>query len=187
MKAQRKKRRWLRFSLRTVFVLITVLGVCLGIVINQARNRKKAIVAIDELGGTYGVYSVGPKWLRDLVKDERYFYDAGRVSFGPSNPAYTHEFRNEDLERMVDLLNVFSHFRMLDIAGTHISDDGLRHLKRLRNLEHLRLSSTVVSDRGLEHLKGIKTLREIELTDTDVTDQGVAELRRALPMCKITH
>jgi len=35
------------------------------------------------------------------------------------------------------------------------------------------------------HLKGLTILQELSLYDTKVTDAGVAELKKALPNCKI--
>ena len=39
-------------------------------------------------------------------------------------------------------------------------------------------------DRGLE---GLINLKELNLFDTEVSDAGVADLKKALPNCKVFH
>ena len=94
------KRRWLQFSLRTLFVVVTLLCVWLGIIVIQAREQRLAVEAIRAVGGfahyTYQ-YSAptgvlrwpkvlgnpppplpGPVWLRKLIGPE-YFINAPDV------------------------------------------------------------------------------------------------------------
>ncbi len=47
-----RKRRWLRFSLRTFLVVVTLVCVWLGWKINSARKQKQAVEAIQAIGGT---------------------------------------------------------------------------------------------------------------------------------------
>src|SRR5262245_46529558 len=190
MTESRLKRRWFRFSLRTLLIVVTVVGVWLGIVVNHARGRREAIRAVDELGGTYGVRILGPKWLRDWVGGERYFYDAVRVACGTGNQGYqpNHPFKNEDLARMIHHLKAFSHLTQLHLTNTNITDNGLHALKDLPDLTDLYLDHTQVSDRGIAVLEHIKTLRRINLEETpQVTDEGVVRLQQSLPKCTITH
>jgi len=44
-------RRWFRFSLRTMFVVVTVFAVWLGYQVNWIRERKKLRVEWEESGG----------------------------------------------------------------------------------------------------------------------------------------
>ena len=46
----RSLRRWFRYSLRTVFVVLTVLGVWLGSQVNWIRERREYIVAHGRFG-----------------------------------------------------------------------------------------------------------------------------------------
>jgi hypothetical protein len=183
------KHRWFQFSLRTFLVVVALIGIGLGVAVNRARSRKAAIVAIDNLGGTYAFFETGPQWLRNLVHDDKYFYDAARVTLGSTAAGYNFNrpFKDEDLDGMIDHLNVFSRFEQLDLSGSKVTDDGLRHLKGLRSLKILNLSNTAVSDEGLARLQGISTLRELELVRTKVTKAGVDELQRSLPTCTIRY
>jgi len=75
-----KRRRYLTFSLRTLFVLLTVLAVWLGVVVNRAREQREAVKAIEALGG-FVFYDwqnarpatdepAGPIWLRRTIGDD---------------------------------------------------------------------------------------------------------------------
>ena len=97
---------------------------------------------------------------------------------------------------------------MLDIGQTNITDDGLMILLALKKLDNLAVYNTMISNLGLTHLAKIKSLARLGLKGTQITDAGlvqlsnlkslqlertrvtvagVAELRKALPDCKITH
>lgn len=91
-------RRYLTFSLRTLFVLMTALAVWLGVIVNRAREQQEAVKAIEAMGGlvayewqlpTLGSTNHrilvasptepgGSAWLRDLLGDD-YFQQAVAV------------------------------------------------------------------------------------------------------------
>ncbi|HIE98042.1 MAG TPA: hypothetical protein EYQ63_13760 [Fuerstia sp.] len=48
-------------------------------------------------------------------------------------------------------------------------------------------SEKCVTDAGLEHLKGLTKLNFLDLNVTQVTDAGLAEIKAALPKCKMRH
>lgn len=65
----------------------------------------------------------------------------------------------------------------LDLGGSKaLTDEGVRHLARLRALQHLDLSATAITDRGLHVLRDLPALQTISLAGTRVTDAGIAEL-----------
>ncbi|HEY2839795.1 MAG TPA: hypothetical protein VGJ26_11635 [Pirellulales bacterium] len=183
------KRRWLQYSLRTIFIVVTLLCVALAITARNYHTRRAAIRAIDELGGSYGVELLGPEWLRNLVGDDKYFYNALRISLGRPDSPYQAErpFNDQELAGMVDQINVFRGARYLDLQGSPITDEGLRCLVRVRDLEILQLESTAVTDAGLVYLEPITTLKEVRLTGTKVSDEGVAKLQRNIPKCTVEY
>ncbi len=132
---------------------------------------------------------IGPSWLRSWIDDEKCFYDAIRVSFGPACEGYDprRPFTDEELAQVVAHLNAFPSFSTLSLSRSDVTDDGLRHLHRLRNLEYLRLRATSISDQGLQHLATLPNLKKVELHRTNVTDAGIAELERSLPHCEIAR
>jgi hypothetical protein len=72
---------------------------------------------------------------------------------------------------------------VLGLGETDITDDGIRHLRGLVNLERLGLQRTHITSKGLEHLKGLNNLKDIWLHGSRVTDTG--SLQDALPNCRI--
>ena len=93
------RRRWLRFSLRTFFIVITLLCIWLGFKVNAAHRQHEAVEAILRVGGEvtfdYQLVSVpnspdefttnlnasppGPAWLRNLIGDE-YFREVVEIT-----------------------------------------------------------------------------------------------------------
>lgn len=69
----------------------------------------------------------------------------------------------------------------IDISGTSISDDGLRHLSKMTKLARLDLDSAQITDEGLEHLKGLFGLEYVNLRGTQVTDEGAEKLQKVIP------
>lgn len=183
------RRRWLQYSLRTILIAVSISCVALAVIGNHYRNRRAAVRAIDELGGSYSIQLKGSAWLRQLVGDDKYFYNLRRISLGNPDSLYPAErpFNDQELATIIDHINVFRGPRMLDFQGSPITDEGLRHLKHVRNLEILWLDSTPITDAGLLQLASISTLKQIQLTGSKVTDEGVEKLRRSLPNCHIDY
>ena len=67
-----------------------------------------------------------------------------------------------------------------------ITDEGLKEVAQLQKLTYLHLTfCDQISDAGLKELAKLKKLKFLSLVNTQVTDAGVAELRKALPNCRI--
>ena len=65
----------------------------------------------------------------------------------------------------------------LNLAGTSVTDVGLKELKNLKNLQTLNLTGTHVTGAGLKELKGLTNLRTLGLSNTQVTVSGLRELK----------
>ena len=216
------RRRWFRFSLRTLFVLVTVLCIWLGFQVNAAHRQKEAVAAIQKAGG-YVLFDYqitrggaimanasppGPGWLRKFIGED-YFRKVKNVNLsetttesGFSQLALLPDLDVLALEdtQIIDLksgkkrplqtsdLVVIEHLtglrelRMSDINGSGwLTDDSLKHIQNLMNLEILWLRNCSVTDAGLQYLKGLTKLRYIDLHGTKVTDDGIRDLQKSLP------
>jgi hypothetical protein len=69
------------------------------------------------------------------------------------------------------------HLCWLDLAGTGVTGAGVRELGELSTLFALRLADTAISDEELKELKELQTLRSLDLSRTAVTDAGLKHLR----------
>ena len=67
--------------------------------------------------------------------------------------------------------------RSLALWDARVTDDGLGHLEALTQLRELDLMRTSVGDTGLLHLRGLAELRTLVLANTKVTDAGLVYLR----------
>ena len=170
------KRRWMQLSLRTVLVLVTLLCVALGLWIVPAERQRRAVAAIQALGGgvlygkynrwTNGGFPVG--FLRRWLPQD-YFDEVTGVSLNWTKSTVT----DDGLVHLRGLTGV----RRLDLIGTQVTDAGLAHLQGLTALQSLDLGGTQVTDAGLTHLQGLRGLQTLSLNNTQVTGTGLAHLR----------
>jgi hypothetical protein len=171
----RTGRRYLRLSVRGLIVLVLVVGVWLGWLVCGARVQREAVAAIKEAGGwveydwergdAHGMLGTpwAPQWLVDLVGVD-YF---GHVTLS----------RIASDSELVQIGRL-TRLRTLYLDGSFIGDDGLAHLKGLKDLSFLDLGETQVTDSGLAHLKWLESLSALSLRCTQVSDAGVAHLSR---------
>lgn len=68
-----------------------------------------------------------------------------------------------------------------------VTDDDLRHLAEMTEVEEIFLYYTSITDEGLKHLTGLTKLKELGLCQTKVTPKGIAKLKESLPLCVIYH
>ena len=75
----------------------------------------------------------------------------------PPRPAHGPCETDEDLKKIGEQTDA----EEVAFASKKITDAGLAHLKRMKNLKILRMSSTPIGDVGLRHLRELKELREV--------------------------
>ncbi len=173
-------RRFLRFSVRGMIVLVLVIGGWLGWIVRSARIQREAVAAIENAGGRVaydwewsngnhfpGGKPWGPGWLVDLIGLD-YFGHVTLVviNFSPKVSVAT----TEQIGRLTRL-------ECLNLTGSSAGDAELAHVQALTNLRFLLLGDTQVTDSGLVHLKGIANLSLLSLYRTQVTDAGLAQLK----------
>ncbi len=179
------RRRWFRYSLRTLLLVIVAVSVGLGWFTARMKNAQRQQAAVATIVSLSGLVvfddqpddltvaptvSPVPGWLRRLLGDD-FFRTAVHVV----------AFNDATMEAVRELPDI----RRLDFVGSPATDAGLVHVRRLSRLESLNLSDTQITDAGLEHLHGLTQLREVCLRGTSVTNEGVKRLQQALPNCRI--
>jgi hypothetical protein len=180
--ARRPFRRWLRFSLRTLLILITLLGIWIGVKVNQARRQKEAVEKLLTLGAeiAYDHQWMGtwydstmelnvPMWAQQLCGKD-FFQNVAFVYFQPKRgpgPAIT----DDDLVHLA----AFPKLKSL-IVDRLVTDVGLAHIPRPDRLVHFNASSTSLSDEFLKRLSGSRRLEQLWLDGTLVTDRGLSRL-----------
>jgi Leucine-rich repeat (LRR) protein len=140
-RTQRKRRRWLQFSLRAFLLVTLAVGVglgWLGINMDRARRQKRAV-----------------EFFRDAhegwtIPDPQIAYT--ETSWDP--PVWLRTRLGEDFFRRVKSVKVWS---------TKINDADLAHLRVLADLESLEIVCPNVTDAGITHLRGLHRLERLYL------------------------
>ncbi len=65
---------------------------------------------------------------------------------------------------------------MLILDWSKVTDDGLKDLEHLKKLSILSLRDTQISDAGIEHIARVSTLKVLYLNNTKISDVGVRRL-----------
>ena len=160
-------RRWLRFSLRSMLLLVVVIAIPMGWKVNRARNQRVVVAELQTMhaeivydyqivkvkgGWDYGnLPPPGPIWLTDLLGKE-YFFDV--YSVGVWGPYVT----DETLALIAKLPEVAD----VSIGGQNrITDGGLAHFAGMHNLEVVALYSDRITGTGLVHLAKLKRLKSL--------------------------
>ena len=138
-------RRFLRFSVRGLIVLVLVIGAWLGWLVRSARIQRDAVAAITKAGGASIMTGSGA---------------TGTVIPGgrPSAPRW-----------LVDLIGVDYFGHVIDVSfhtNTEATDATFAQIGRLTQLWRLMLIESSVNDASLSHLKGLTDLHSLELCKT---------------------
>ena len=204
------RRRWLQISVRTLLVIVLACCVLLAVWTSRARRQEAIVRKVIGLGGGYVTYvhevdasgkavadpvPPGPAWLRGLMGDQALFqlYSIGSGGLEDDDLEVLAEFptiqRLQLGERLTDAgiahLARLKNLRLLDTESWGITDQGVKSLAALERLEFLNLNYALVTDRGLESLAGLENLTYLNLWNTQVTADGVAGLRAKLPRVKV--
>ena len=87
----------------------------------------------------------------------------------------------EGLKELAKLQNLTK----IALRRTKITDEGLKEVAKLQNLIELDLQMTKITDAGLKEVAKLQKLKFIILSGTEITKSSAAELKKALPNCRI--
>lgn len=184
---------WLRFSLRSLFLLVTAFTVALGWKLNRVHNQRIAVAEVERLygqvqydyqtGPTRNTVPPGPKWFKALLGDD-FFAEVTRIYvYSAPEP-----FSDQTIERLSRLPTV----KCLKLHPFEISANGLAYLARMQSLERLSLCLAAVTGADLAQLKKLKRLKHLDIrllsnvANPIVTDDFIADIA-ALPSLKTLH
>ena len=192
----RGSRLRLRFSLRSLLMLMSACAIGLGWWSTRAEQQRRAVAAIRAAGGQVlydfqatGAPAPSPAWLGSLLPDD-YLANVDAVWLPP-------DATDEHLRPVGELTSL----RRLSLGGTLIGEAGLSHLTELENLEELFLDGVRMRGAGLEptsaialerlpnengmelsrvalaHVGELTGLRVLSLRGTMLPEQGLSPLR----------
>jgi internalin A len=188
------KRHRIRYSIsiRSMMLLVLVLGLWMGWTINRAESRRQAVAALKKNGAIviYDYESMrgiktpstkpwAPAWLRMRLGDD-YFQNVTYVNMTPAI-GHTYELTDRDLA----FLKALDRVEELVIVETPITDAGLDYIQGLTDLRILvlinidaALPNVHLSDAGMARLQWMTKLERLELHGTDISDAGLVHLSR---------
>jgi hypothetical protein len=143
---------WRRFSLRTLFVLTTLVCLAAGMwsaVVNPYRVQLQSLAAVNRLHGTV-------------------------VEEAPDRPAWHRWLVTSLLGQQA-----YFHVTSVDLAGCQVNDAAARSLAGLVFLHKLTLDNTQITDEGAAVLRSMPQLRELSLRFTKVGDVAATCLAAA--------
>lgn len=147
--------------------------------LNHAAKCQKHVTA-EDLESLRGLRCRGVYLNLSIVSDE----DIAAYRPGPGQVEF-HADATGIGDKSTQHLSQFGELEVISLVGTRITDDSLRHLAKLPRLHTLSLMATSVTDDAIPHLKEMRQLRMLQVGSTSLTPEGIAELRIALPECKI--
>jgi hypothetical protein len=189
-------RKFLRFSVRGMIVLVLMIGGGSGWfahLARQARIQRNAVAAITKLGGSalYDWQFEGnqlrlkkgtniisnevprwPKWLVDRLGVDT-FGSVTHVSFRrlPMEPS------PDEIDEVLAQIGHLSRLKFLTFIRAPVTDAGLAHLKGLSNLESFMLRGrNEVTDAGVAHLARMISLKGLYLENSRISDGGLSYL-----------
>lgn len=184
-----RPRRWLRYRLRTLLVLVTLVALSFGVITTRTQRQLRLVKDIRDAGGVVVTDVRGPEWLRGILGDE-HFVCVSKVHL-------TNEMVGDQvLQRLRDLRGLErlvvggetggfppglrnSGRISVDPSGYNnaVTDAGLRHLQSLRDLRWLFLiGCNHVSDAGFGNVRGLRQLELLNVCNCPITDAGLRSL-----------
>jgi hypothetical protein len=182
------QRRWYRFSIRTLLLVMLVAVVAVGGIVarlnrawkNQERvdaSEKadaKIVAKIEELGGR-----VSERYFLDRrpqTRLEEWLDDPGDAD----DPVAVMHIKSVNLcgaDAAIEYLGGLGNIQSLTLAQTHLTNTRLVHLRGVTSLRSLSLELTNITDADLDHLQGLTNLLDLNLGVTNITDVGLEKLK----------
>lgn len=185
-------RKYLRFGLRFLFLVLTGLCILLALEVNRARRHEQATKIVVREGGTI---RFTPRF-SDAPQDQsnwtvRRSGDSGEslIEHFLSRPWKVTLHCDQDAAVAVELPNLKG-LRVVSIfANSKKNDDFLQHVQKCKDLTDLRFYGSYAADyETVQILKRMQQLKGISLSygHPGISAEAVEELRAALPDCEIT-
>lgn len=178
------RRRWLQFSLRTGFSIVTLLCAALNLWIVPAERQRRAVAEIEAMGGTVDyvpfLSRVDGSGVSDPRESEAFPKTFLRRWLPPDyfDDVFIVLLQNTRLtEAKLAPLRRLTRLESLALDNTQNTDEGLAYLQGRTGLQFLALGRSQVTDAGLVHLQSQIRLRDLYLGHTQVTDAGLVHLQ----------
>lgn len=166
-----------RFSLLSLFVVVTVIAGGLAILVSWIRNAERQERTVRLL-----TQCVDDEWTRLTV-----LYDHDQPGSGRADPQATRKEHlyhsvaaimvNESAnDQMMEHIGELTSLQCLSFWGCHFSREARSRLTDLRKLRYLCLVETEFDDDDVRMLMELKSLNTLHLNETGMTEDGLRYL-----------
>ena len=199
----------MRYKLRTLLLLTTLLAILCGSVVNRADQQRRTVELVQRLGGMlYFDYQYTGSDVSVTKTKQAISYSSNRIgtepisvmasqgTMGVGGTIADSRVKKSSWPRWLRRLFRAESFRavsFVSITATDLSEADLMAIGRLKSLKALHLARTNVTDEGLKHLRGLTRLKVLDLGDTAITNDGLRHLARLKDLqwldvqdCKVT-
>jgi hypothetical protein len=175
-----------RFGLRAVLIFFTGFALYLAHEANRARHQDRVMEIVQRIGGgvmydnqvrpdgSYDPNAVPPfpAWLRTLLGESIFKHAILVVCEGESVP-------ESDFISLVEHMKSLPRLRRIHLSN--ISNDVLRYVALLDQVNNIHVGGAKIDDEGLMHIGNLKQLQFLGLYNTSVTTQGVSRFKAECP------
>ncbi len=184
----RKTRRWFRFGIRTLIVLITIVAAFFGLFLVPTMKQRAALEKINEYSGEVSFAIFYDYYKRPVPQG----YSHWNIKAELPGPKFLHRWLGEDAFRTPVLigtnyagaddksfytdLNQIQSWEDISFDGTRCNDAMISELTGQPHLETLRVNDTQITDRGCTAIGKLVSLRKLHADKNKITDVGLAEL-----------
>ena len=162
----------IRYSLKGIFVIVTLSAICLGVATSawrQARIRKAAVLHLRNRGATV-----------DYDSDRALQVDESDRMPDYHGPDFVTRWFGIDLLNNVE--RVFFQTYSVEVEEqTHLLEEDVVAIKKLGTIQELWLHGTIMTDSQFLEFTSIASLRLIVVSKTDVSEVAVDEFRSKRP------
>jgi len=193
------KRRWFRYSLRTLFLLMTMICIVAAWTTWKLVPSMQQKHAIDSLRGNGTILTFQYDY-------QVPYYDGKMKGQPPPEPGslaklvgvdLTHDVTKvqllersfqtpEDFQQAVSSLRWLPHLRFLQIYSPHRGDLDLKPLARLKDLEQLHLDEDRLDDSAMKYLSKLNHLWNLTLGSGQISDDGLVSVANLKNLKELT-
>ena len=207
-KTRKRIQNWLRFSVRALIVLVTIVAIWLGLFANQARDQEVAVAAVLGAGGfvQYDIehaeaywsmplaqqpgfkelHSVIPtrwnirvrQWMRPIL-GQHFVDNVVTIGFWRNDAMLaSDEFVQEQI-RQRNLANTAGFQDHASLAYPTLTRDQWKQIQKLKRLEEIHIFDNMVTDDDMRSIAQLLSLRLVFGGTDEITDEGLLYLRQA--------
>jgi hypothetical protein len=173
----RPRRRWFRYSLRTLLAAVTLVALALGVWVHRAERQRRAVAAIRDMGGHV---------FYDFERLPEFDPTTGELVFDLPAPAWMMNGLGWDY---------FADVTVVILSYSNMTDERMPLLKAFPEMKRFQIGTdqrlagrpVQVTDASIELLASFTSLKYVNLSGAQVSAKGVDRLQQALPNCEIVR